>query len=233
MVGVIEKRKEKREKSEGVSMKRIGLIFLILIFTGLGAQDYQVGDHELLIMPTATTMPKGSSYFTDYELFFLNYTYAITSRTHISAFTLFPLTTSFYETFSVGIKQNYFRSSSFQAALFGSYTFKGPVIFLGNVFSYRLKSFQFHLAPTVYSDGEEGEFIALGGVAWAPSRKTRFMIEYTNMAGLWEESFNGFLSVGFRFIGKEISFEIGGLRPLEHTGDLLFIPILKATKYFP
>ncbi len=214
-------------------MKRMMLVVLLAVLSGLGAQEYQVSDHEMLIMPTATTMPKGSSYFTDYELFFLNYTYAITSRTHISAFTLFPLTTSFYETFSVGVKQNYFRSSSFQAALFGSFTFKGPVIFLGNVFSFRMKSFRFHLAPTIYSDGEGAEFIALGGMEVSTSRKTRLMIEYTNMAGLWEESFNGFLSIGFRFIGKEISFEVGGLRPLESTGDLLFIPILKATKYFP
>ncbi len=37
--------------------------------SGFGA-----GDHELMLQPTAYTMPAGTSYLTDYELFFLNYT---------------------------------------------------------------------------------------------------------------------------------------------------------------
>ena len=216
----------------GENMKRYVLIFLLMASGWVGAQDYQVGDHELLLMPTAYTMPRHTSYFTDYELLFLNYSYGITSRTHIGAFTLFPITTSFYETFSVGIKQNYYRGSHFQTAVFGSVTLKGPVFFLGNVFSFNVNNFRFHLAPSAYSDGEEGSLIAMVGMEYRPGRKFALMLEYTNLSALWEEEFAGLISIGFRFIGKEISFEVGGIRPLEPTENFLFFPLLKATKHF-
>ena len=62
-------------------MKRILIFVVILLLTnGLFGREYKVGDHELCIMPTAYTMPAGNSYFTDYELFFLNFTFAPTNR---------------------------------------------------------------------------------------------------------------------------------------------------------
>ena len=114
------------------------LIWLILtsaILTFASGQNYRNGDHELLIMPTAYTMPQGSSYFTDYELFFLNYTYAPTKSTHIGAFMLFPVVSEAFETITVGVKQNYYSSEKFAGAVFGSYTFKSGFASVGNVFS--------------------------------------------------------------------------------------------------
>ncbi|MDA3812893.1 MAG: hypothetical protein PF570_01440, partial [Candidatus Cloacimonetes bacterium] len=65
-------------------MKRILLFVVILVLAnGLFGREYKVGDHELCVMPTAYTMPAGSTYFTDYELLFLNFTFAPTNRTHV------------------------------------------------------------------------------------------------------------------------------------------------------
>jgi hypothetical protein len=83
----------------------------------LNAQDYKVGDHELLIMPTAYTMEAGDSYLTNYELFFLNYTYAVTSSTHLGIFTLFPITSEFLKTITFGLKQKYIDGDFINAAL--------------------------------------------------------------------------------------------------------------------
>lgn len=82
-------------------------LFLTLIFiSSLFPQfsHYQAGDHELAIIPTAYTMEKGQSYITDYELWFLNYSYAISNQTHISAFSLFPISSDFIESVSIGLK---------------------------------------------------------------------------------------------------------------------------------
>ena len=97
----------------------------ILIINVFVKEKFRAGDHELLLMPTAYIMPKGISYFSDYELFFLNYTRAFTSRTHIGIFTLFPITTKFLETITIGFKQNYYRASIFELAFWGTYTPKG------------------------------------------------------------------------------------------------------------
>lgn len=82
-------------------------LFFILIFLPIFIypQAYLPGDNELLIMPTAYTMPVNKSYFSDYEVFLLNYSYALSSSTHLSVFSLFPITKSFYETLTLGIKQ--------------------------------------------------------------------------------------------------------------------------------
>jgi len=68
-------------------MKKIIFFAVILLLTnGLFGREYQVGDHELFAMPTAYTMPAGNTYFTDYELVFLNFTFAPTNRTHAGFF---------------------------------------------------------------------------------------------------------------------------------------------------
>ena len=55
------------------------------------------------------------------------------------------------------------------------------------------------------------------------------LAEYTNAKAAIDEGFNGLLSIGLRFRGETMSWELGGIRPLETTGDLLFLPLLKAT----
>lgn len=198
------------------------------------AASYQPGDHELLFMPTAYTMDQGNAYFSDYELFLVNFSVAPTSRTHIGLFSLFPVTTSFLETLTLGGKQNYYRSEYFSAALFGTYTFKQKFFSLGNVFSYGHKERSLHLGVT-YTGTSKGdaEWLFLLGGRWDFSKKVSGIIEYTNGKSLLEDAdFNGLLTFGVRFRTETISWEIAGIRPLADTGELFLIPLLKATICF-
>ena len=58
------------------------------------------------------------------------------------------------------------------------------------------------------------------------------MAEYTNFSTAAEDGFNGIISIGFRFIGESVAWELAGVRPLESTGDFVFAPLLKATVLF-
>ncbi len=58
------------------------------------------------------------------------------------------------------------------------------------------------------------------------------LLEYSNSNEGLNEDFNGFLSIGIRFRSSRMSWEIGGMRPLEETSDLIMIPWLKGTLVF-
>ena len=218
-------------------MKRILLFVVILLLAnGLFSREYQVGDHELCVMPTAYTMPVGSSYFTDYELFFLNFTYAPTNRTHVGFFTLFPVTTDFLQTFTIGAKQNYFKTKNFESAAWLSYTPDIKGISVGNVLSIAGKEkVSMHLGISAISgfDTNKWEYLYMVGGKLDVSEVTSIIVEYENSGTLIEEDFSGLMLIGFRFQGKRMAWDIAGFRPLsEDTGSLLFLPLLKATVYF-
>lgn len=222
---------------------RLFYIFLLssLLFAGysqtVSEQDtvekkYSPGDHELLIMPTAYTMEQGSGYFSSYEIFFLNFTYAMTSSTHIGAFFLFPITDDFLESITLGIKQNYFRSENFQGALWGSYTIKEGLYLFGNVFSAAAGETSFHAGFGYAGHEDDNIFLILLGIRHDFSKKVSGIVEYTNAKELMDVDFNGLISFGIRFRSESAAWEIAGVRPLEDTGDFLMAPLLKATFYF-
>jgi len=213
-------------------MKCAIIVLLILMPFILAAQNFQPGDHELFLMPTAYTMPKGNSYFSNYELVFLNYTFAQTPTTHIGAFTLFPITKDFVETFTFGAKQNYLKFNKFQGALWATYTPKIKGITIGNVFSIGKKSNSLHIGigAATADEASQWELLYLIGYRKDVSKKVSLIAEYTNSQTLLEEeNFNGLISIGARFRGGSVSWELAGVRPLESTGDFLFFPLLKAT----
>jgi hypothetical protein len=219
-------------------MKKTYVLLMVVIMIGIGsAQEYQAGDHELLLMPTAYTMEQGKSYFTDYELIFLNYTYGATNTTHVSVFTLFPITKDFLETLTFGAKQQYLNNEAFKAALWATYTPKISVLTFGTVFSIGSTPEGLHLGFSVAnsleredSNADEWEWIYMVGYRLDASKRISVIVEYTNTSSAIEGEFNGLLSLGVRFRGESIAWELAGLRPLENTGDdLLFLPLLKAT----
>lgn len=198
-------------------------------------QVYRPGDHELFLMPTAYTMPENGSYFSDYELFLLNYTYGATPRTHIGAMTIFPVTTEFLETFTLGLKQNYYKSEEFNAAFWGTYTIKNGLYTLGNVFSIGKKSRSLHagiaLAGEIKSDNSE-IFYFFGG-RLDLSKSVAAIAEFSSSnALLTDNGIKGIFTIGIRFIGEKVAWEVAGIRPGSDTGKLLFLPYLKATFYF-
>ena len=219
-------------------MKKTYALLMVVLLTAAGlSQEYQAGDHELMLMPTAYTMEQGKSYFTDYELFFLNYTYGVTNTTHLSVFTLFPITKDFLETLTFGAKQQYLSNEAFKAALWTTYTPKISVLTLGTVFSIGANPDGLHLGFSMAnsleredSNADQWEWIYMVGYRLDVSKKISIMAEYTNSSSAIEGDFNGLLSLGVRFRGESIAWELGGVRPLENTGDdFLFFPLLKAT----
>lgn len=217
-------------------MRKIFLYLLLIVPVCSLSQEYQVGDHELLFMPTAYTMNQGSSYFSFYELFFLNFVYAPTHTTHIGLFTLFPVTSEFIETASLGLKQQYVQVNNVAGAVWATYTPKNSWIILGNVFSIGSARSGLHLGLGTVSDLDEEnsdwELIYMIGYRHDLSKKTSLMVEYTNTETSIEEDFNGLISIGFRFRSESVSWEIGGFRPLEDTGDLFLLPMFKGTFLF-
>jgi hypothetical protein len=219
-------------------MKRkivIGLWVLIpvLIF----GQEYQVGDHELLFMPTAYTMEKGSSYFSDYELFFLNFAYAPTSSTHLGIFTLFPIAEGFLDFLTLGAKQNLLRSETLADAAWITYTPKGSALTIGDVLSIGRANHGLHLAISLVTDlnAEDAEWYAvyMAGYRYDLSKKLSLMVEYMNsQAAIDEAEFNGMFSIGFRFHSESVAWEVGGFRPLEETEGFYLFPMLKGTFLF-
>ena len=218
-------------------MKRfIPIIIIVFTLNICNAQEYQVSDHELLLMPTAYTMEQGKSYLTNYELFLLNYTYAISPSTHLGVFTLFPITKDFLETFTLGAKQKYLNSDFIKAALWTTYTPKISGLTLGTVFSFGKATHGLHLGISTASEFETSkkhwELVYMLGYRYDFSKKLSLLAEYTNFSSFIKEDFNGLISIGIRFRGESISWELAGIRPLESTGDLLFFPLLKATFLF-
>jgi len=205
---------------------------------GKTKKKYRPGDHELMIMPTAYTMEDNQWYLSDYELFLLNFSYAASPTTHIGVFTLFPITSNFLETITLGVKQNYMKSEDFQAAVWGTYTPKASGLSLGNVFSYGKGGNSLHLGlsgMTGLDDESDGWlFVYMVGGRVDLSRKICLMAEYTNASTAAENGFDGIITFGFRFIGENVSWELGGFRPLQGTGDVDFFmfPLLKATVLF-
>ncbi len=218
-------------------MKKIFCSSLLFIFIPLisYSQTYLPGDNELIMMPTAYTMPAGNSYFSDYEVFFLNYSYAITSSTHLSIFSLFPITTAFYETLTFGIKQNFTFSKTFKTALYGGFIPETSSYAIGDVVSFGLPSKSFHasIAYVKYTENSKADLIYMFGFRFDPSEITSLIIEYENTNTLLSEStFNGLITFGIKLRSSTMSWELGAIRPLSDTGDLIFFPMLKAGYYF-
>lgn len=195
---------------------------------------YRPGDHELFFMPTATTMPSGSAYFSVYELFFVNVTMAVSSSTHIGVFTLFPMSVTFLETATFGIKQQVVSGSSGAVALWGTLTPRANFFSYGAVASVGTASLSFHGSvgqARPFDDGEAATLV-LFGVKGRLSPTVTAIAEYTNLAEFmkWENRFYGLLTIGVRSVGPEVSWEIAGLRPLVDTdGGWYLLPFLKAT----
>ncbi len=199
--------------------------------------EYRGGDHELLIAPTAYTMPKGWIYLTNYELFFLNAGFAATDRTHVSAFVLFPMIPEFLRTLSIGMKQNYWYSSSFASALWGAYNFELGILAVGNAFSVGTMRSNATFNAILIADLKEspgaGWGFSLGG-AIALSSSVKLLGEYWFSGETLRGTSSGeILALGIRFYGKQFCIDLGGIRPVGVTGedssDLIAFPYLKGT----
>ena len=148
---------------------------------------------------------------------------------------MFPVTTDFLQTFSVGAKQNYIKKENFESAAWFAYTPEIEGISIGNVVSISKENSSLHLGISTItaSDAKEWEYLFMGGGKMDISERTAFIVEYGTSNSLIEDEFSGMMLLGFRFKGNRVAWDIAGVRPLsEDTGNLLFLPFIKATVYF-
>ncbi len=225
-------------------MKKTILFFIIIIsISNLFAQNYAPGDNELLFTPTAYTMPAGNSYFTDYELYLLNYTYAITDRTHIGVFLPFPITTDFIRLVTLGIKQNYFKTEWLQSAVFASYTFDSSLLVFGNSVSVGSPTNGANLSGGLarFMDNSDSNLLYLSfGYRFDPSENTSIIAEISQLFFKDEKkqsySFvfpGGMMSLLFRIRSTHLAWDLGAFRPLDMEDiDIIAFPVLKVSYYF-
>jgi hypothetical protein len=94
-----------------------------------------------------------------------------------------------------------------------------------------------HLAISTMTDlnqsNAEWFVVYMLGYRYDLSGKTSLLLEYMNAQILMDKvDFNGLLSIGIRFRSESVAWEIGGFRPLEDTGDLFLLPLIKGTFLF-
>ncbi len=217
-------------------MKIRSTLFILFVFVPIYIfpQQYLPGDNELLLMPTAYTMPVNNSYFSDYEVFLLNYSYAVTPTTHLSVFSIFPITTEFYRTFTIGIKQKVLSIEPVQSALYGAFTPESSSFTVGDVVSFGEPSKSFHasVAYIKYDEESDADWIYMLGLRIDPSKSLSLLLEYENANSLIHNDFSGLFTFGIRIRSTNMSWEIAGIRPIAETGNLLFIPLIKVGYYF-
>ena len=197
----------------------------------LNESEYLPGDHEILLTSTAYTMPKGKAYFTDYELFFLNLTYAITDKTHLSFFTLFPITDQFLRSLTIGVKQNIFKSDYIAGSVSAAFIPETSNAYLGGTVSLGNIRNNLNVSIGKITDSEQ-IFLSLGTQATI-SKTASFLAEYISTdTGLSDDITSGLITLGVRLRSETMSWDIGGFRALNDDSDLLLFPILKATIVF-
>jgi hypothetical protein len=217
------------------------ILFLFIVTLFLYAEDpdstFYAADQSLLFMPTAYTMPKGTSALTDYEVFVLQYSYAATDHLHLSAMSIFPISIDALRTLTIGAKQNYLRTGNLQSAAWFSFTpdVSLRVISFGNVLSYGTPKRSAHAAVGFGSNLHDkiGSALIMVGATTSMSKRANFIAEITTTSEALKNNYTGLLSLGIRFKGKATSWDLGGFRPLSgDSGELLLIPYLKATFVF-
>jgi hypothetical protein len=198
---------------------------------------YHSADQSLFVMPTAFTMPRGSSVLTSFEFLILQYTYAPTDRLHLSLASIFPITFDLLRSFTLGGKINYLRKDGIQAAFYGSFTpdVEVRIANIGHVLSIGNPSSSLHFSVSKpfgeYEDLLEGGFLfGLGGITDL-SRRVAGIGEVYLYTG--EGDSEQVLALGLRFKGTNISWDLGGFRPLGYDlGIFIAVPFIKATFLF-
>ena len=198
---------------------------------------FTAADQALFVMPTAYTMPKGSSALTDFELLILQYTYAPTGNLHLSAGMVFPVVLDMFRTITLGAKFNYLRKDYIQCAFYGSFT-PDPelrIANIGHVLSIGDPRGSVHIAVNKpfgsYEDILEGGIIAsLGGIVDFSQRVAGIGELYLYTSARQPAQV---FALGLRFKGKNISWDLGGFRPFGiDAGEFLAVPFIKATFIF-
>jgi hypothetical protein len=194
--------------------------------------------NTIMLGPTPETLPAGTAYFRNFELFILNFGFAPSDILNLSIGTIFPVTSEL-RSLSVGIKLRLTSREKHGLGLavaasgttldqekFGSII---GIIGIGDA----EKSLNLSVHRT-FTDGEGVTFFIAGGDVLA-GNGFKLFAEYGNStdAVLSDEDFTGLVNVGFRIFGERTSFSLSGFRPLaEDTGSFIAFPVAMYSRHF-
>jgi len=222
-------------------MKLLTITLVMMIFAGitLCAQEadsmFHAADQSLMLMPTAYTMPKGSSTFTDYEVFIVQYAYGLTGRTHLSIAMPFPIVAEAFEYSALGIKQNYLRYGKLQMAAGLTWLPKAEGGGISNIISYGTQKSSVHGMVSFafdYNEVASGALLALGGIVNV-SKRVDLMAEIFTLSQIADEEYGQLLTLGVRIKGDRMSWDLGGFRPLTgDSGGFILFPLIKLSVLF-
>ncbi len=205
---------------------------------------------RFIILPTGELIPKGTQYFANYELFFVQYGYAPLNRLQIGVgMTIFPFGGFENQLFTGGFKIALYRSNTygFNLATGANIILWKEWLFDEDSDPYTLNTFYISgdihtekivfgavLNGTMVGGTKNGERALWGGLGFSGklSNRVQFISEILG-ADFFNEIDNSVVTYGFRVHGERISGELAFLRPMQTTGKMfLGAPLLNITIYF-
>jgi len=182
--------------------------------------------NSLMFCPTPATLDRGDGYFRDFELFILNFGYAVSDAFDLSFGTLFPVSSEVLM-ISLGAKLRIAdrEQQPVGLALVGSYTRLEEVQFgaVGAVAGIgdRRNSLNLAVNRTFDDDGDTDTVFLVGADAQL-TRRSKIFAEYMSSSALLDDEdgdLKGFLNLGVRLFGETHSFSLSGFRPLTDDSD--------------
>lgn len=212
-------------------------VLLSVCFSG-SAQAVENPDiNSIMFCPTPQTLPAGSSYFRDIELFFLNYGYSLNDDTNISIGTHFPVTGEL-RFVSAGFKHRLYDRDEHQFGLAvfangtfyddGSFGVVGVIAGNGN----NDRSLNLSVSQGYNEDSSSGIIVMFGGDTRIGD-KSKFIAEYFNTAAFMDFNYDfyGFSNIGVRWFGEDMAVSLTAMIPMWE--DFFFaLPMIVVSKHW-
>jgi hypothetical protein len=212
-------------------------ILMSVCLSGLAHAVEDPDINSIMFCPTPQTLPAGSSYFRDVELFFLNYGYSVSDDTNISIGTHFPITgeLSFV---SAGFKHRIFDRDEYRfgLALFANGTFYDDGSF--GVFGVIAgngdndKSLNLSISQGYNEHSDSGIIVMLGGDKRIGDG-TKVIAEYFNTTAFMDfnDDFYGFSNIGVRWFGETMAVSMTAMIPLQDD-SFIALPMVTISKHW-
>ena len=196
---------------------------------------------RVLLLPTATTHPAGSFYFTNYELVIFQAGYAFTDATQVSV-TVIPAPSESFTILDVSLKSSLYRGGLVRAAAIGSVSGAAGkdigVQLLGRaggvvqVCTSRRCESSLSLSSNVMLAGALMIMVNGAGGIWRMSEHVSVLAELATMVPIGSQGgqFNGaVLGGGVRLHYTHWGFDFSALHVLDSTSDVSTVPFLAMT----
>ncbi|NOR44533.1 MAG: hypothetical protein GQ534_03020 [Candidatus Delongbacteria bacterium] len=237
-------------KSETLGTMTIERSKIKEIVQNVSSSGYKYNDpnhNSLLFMPSAETNPKGTKYFSSYELVYLNLGASPTDNLNVAIGFVFPFTPDVivHTPLSIGFKYRFLHEPHrLNVSLMSSYSTileseNSSLFTIDGAFNYYFNpttTIDFYLGNIINPNDTDYTIIHYGiALTKRVSPNSKFIIEYMN--GMWENyTMDGVLMFGVRFFGKKISGDIAAIKFMDfsdNNDNLWFLlPLVSLTYHF-